>query len=126
MKKTFLSLFLSLFLLLILLVPGGLSGQVDFVPQDGFYETIGRDAFNQSLTKQQQIESRYNHSADHVLGRTDLGSLQVWTDEKGLRYRVRFNPDDPDHQKVKAKIASGLIKGSSFSFFPKKVRFDKL
>lgn len=93
------------------------------VPQDGWHETVTRSAFDKSIASGQVIESQYNHSADHVLGRSDLGTVQVWNDGKGIKYRVKFNPDDPDHQKVKAKIESGLIGGSSMAFAPTKYRF---
>ena len=95
------------------------------VPAEGIHEKINPNAFNRSLASGRVVESRYNHSKDHVLGNTDLGSLTLWTDKKGLRYKVPFNEADPDHQKVKAKIDSGLIKGSSFAFQPTQLRFTR-
>lgn len=98
---------------------------VYFVPQEGFHERMDQRAFDRTLAKGGVIEARYNHSKDHPLGRTDLGTLKVWRDDKGLRYRIKYDPADPDHQKVKAKIASGLIKGSSFRFVPKDVKWER-
>lgn len=94
-----------------------------YVPQEGFTETINRNAFTGSIASGKPIESRYNHDRNHILGRTDLGTMQVWIDTQGVRYRVKFNVDDPDHLKVKAKLESGLIQGSSMTFLPKRHQF---
>jgi len=94
-----------------------------FVNSEGFHERIDSGAFTESLASGQPVESRYNHDANHVLARTDLGSLQVWTDEDGLKYRVRFDEQDPDHCKIRAKLNSGLIRGSSVAMLPTDVQF---
>jgi len=104
---------------------GSLFNSVYFVPQEGMYETVRATAFNRSLSTGRNIEVRYNHDKNHILASTELGSAKVWVDSNGLNYRVRFNPADPDHQKVKAKIDSGIIKGSSFTFVPQKISFSK-
>lgn len=104
---------------------GSLFNNVYFVPKEGFHETVRSTAFTRSLSTGRNIEVRYNHDKNHVLASTDLGSAKVWVDQEGLKYRVKYNPADPDHQKVRAKIDSGIIKGSSFTFVPKKVTFSK-
>lgn len=104
---------------------GSIFNNVYFVPQEGFHETVKPTAFNRSLSTGRNIEVRYNHDRNHILASTELGSAKVWVDANGLNYRVKFNAADPDHQKVKAKIDSGIIKGSSFTFVPKKVSFSK-
>lgn len=104
---------------------GSIFNNVYFVPQEGFHETVKATAFNRSLSTGRNIEVRYNHDKNHILASTELGSAKVWVDANGLNYRVKFNAADPDHQKVKAKIDSGIIKGSSFTFVPKKVSFSK-
>jgi hypothetical protein len=86
----------------------------------GLYERIAPTAFDRSIRDKHKVEARYNHSADHLLGRTDLNTVTLATDARGLRYRVRFDASDPDHQKVAAKINSGLIEGSSFMASPTK------
>tara|TARA_R110002095_G_scaffold117928_2_gene102858 strand:+ start:1809 stop:2399 length:591 start_codon:yes stop_codon:yes gene_type:complete len=94
------------------------------VPQEGWHETISRSAFDKSIASGQVIEIRYNHSQDHVLDRSDL-TAKIWNDGIGVKYRTKYNPDDPDYQKVKAKIASGLIGGSSMAFLPTKYRWKR-
>ena len=98
---------------------------VYYVPQEGLYERISNNAFDKSLASGQVMESRYNHSRDHVLGRSDLGSVRCWNDGKGIRYRVKYNPADPDHLKVKAKLESGLIRGSSLAMVPTDIQFTE-
>ena len=97
---------------------------VYYVAQDQWHERVRSQAFDKSIVSGQPVESRYNHSPDHVLGRSDLGTVQIWKDENGIRYRTKYNPADPDHQKVKAKIESGLIRGSSVAMYPHKVRWS--
>jgi len=89
------------------------------------WERIAPSAFDRAIREHQKVEARYNHSVDHVLGRTDLGSVALSVDNKGLRYRVKFDSSDPDHQKVASKIKSGLIEGSSFMAQPKQWKFSK-
>lgn len=90
------------------------SPETEYETPDGFIERIDPEAFNDSLLSGQPIESRFNHSREFVLGRSDLGTAQFSVDQKGLRYAVPYDANDPDHQKVRAKIKKGLIKGSSF------------
>lgn len=88
-------------------------------------ERIAPSAFDRAIREQQKVEARYNHSPDHVLGRTDLGTLDLSTDAKGLRYRIKFDDNDPDHTKVASKIKKGLIEGSSFMARPTKWKLSK-
>lgn len=92
---------------------------------DGMWERVAPFAFSRSIADGHPIEAKYNHSRDHLLARSDLGNLKVWESEQGLHYRIQFNPSDPDHIKVKAKIDAGLVRGSSFQGRPKKYRFLK-
>jgi HK97 family phage prohead protease len=79
----------------------------------GLVERIQRGCFDAAIAERQNTEVRYNHSPDFVLGDVEGGAV-VRSDEKGLRYSVPFDPQDPDHAKVKSKIEKGLVKGSSF------------
>ena len=89
------------------------------------WERIAPFAFDKSIRADKKVEGRYNHSKDHVLGRTDLGTVSLATDRRGLRYRIKFDSTDPDHLKVAAKIKSGLIEGSSFLAHPIQWKFSK-
>ena len=96
-----------------------------FDPSLQLLERVAPTAFDRAIREKQIVEGRYNHSADHVLGRTDLGTVELSTDARGLKYRVRFDENDPDHNKVAAKIKAGLIEGSSFMAQPTKWKLSK-
>lgn len=87
------------------------------------YERIDPQAFNQILAERSNVEARFNHSDDYILGDVESNTLELRTDAKGLRYSVPFSADDPDHLKVRTKINKGLCKGSSFAFQPGKTEF---
>lgn len=102
---------------------GSLFNQVYYVPQDGWFERIEPNAFTRSISEGKNINVCYNHDLNSILGNTETGTAKVWVDDKGLNYRVKFDPQDPDHQKVRSKIDKGIIKGSSMQFFPTKMKF---
>lgn len=92
----------------------GTSETEAYVPDVDAYERIAPSAFDESIRNGDVVESRFNHNSERILGRTDLGTLELSIDKRGLKYSVKFDADDPDHQTVEAKINSGLINGSSF------------
>jgi len=91
---------------------------------DNLYERIQPGAFDAALDQRQNVQVRYNRSDDWVLSDTETGAV-VKTDEKGLRYSVPFDPQDPQHQSVKAKIQKGLIRGSSFGAMGPQYRYTE-
>ena len=80
---------------------------------DNLYERINRSAFDRPLAQHQNTEVRYNHSQDFVLATVETGAV-IRTDEKGLRYSIPYDPQDPQHQTVKSKGEKGVIRESSF------------
>jgi HK97 family phage prohead protease len=100
----------------------GTSG-TEYQLDDNLFERFSKGAFDRPLAEKQNIEVRYNHSQDYVLGDTS-NTAEVKVDERGLRYSVPFDSNDPDHAKVKAKIEKHLIKGSSIAGVPV-YRFDR-
>jgi HK97 family phage prohead protease len=62
------------------------------------------------------VRGLLNHDTNVVLGRTKSGTMELVADEKGLKYKIKFNPNDPDHVRVKEKIKRGDISQSSFGF----------
>ena len=62
------------------------------------------------------VISTFNHDLNQILGRQSAGTLSLEVDERGLRYSVPIDENDPDHQHVAAKIKSGAVAGSSFWF----------
>ena len=79
-----------------------------------FTEEIAPGAFSDVLDN--DVRALFNHSPDHVLGRTKAGTLRIAQDERGLRYSVDLNTDDPDAMTLLARVKRGDITGSSFSF----------
>jgi hypothetical protein len=55
-----------------------------------FRERIQRGAFAAAI-RHGDIRGAFNHSADHVLGRTTSGTLRLEEDDKGLRYSITGN-----------------------------------
>ena len=62
------------------------------------------------------VRGLFNHEVNTVLGRTKSGTMELIGDEKGIRYRIKYNPNDPDHVRVREKIKRGDISQSSFGF----------
>ncbi|WP_425399654.1 HK97 family phage prohead protease [Aeoliella sp.] len=77
-------------------------------------ERISRTAFDNVLKNTPNIMAWYNHNEDFMLGQTEDGSLSLIKDDRGISFEIPFDADDPDHQKVKAKILKGFAKGASF------------
>ena len=78
-------------------------------------ERIAPGAFDRAL-EEDDVRALANHNDDILLGRTSAGTLELSVDDTGLRYRIGYDPSDPDHQRVAAKIARGDLNGSSFAF----------
>lgn len=78
------------------------------------FERIASTAF--STYKTDDIRGLFNHDSNIVLGRTTAGTMFVDVDGVGLRYRIPFDTNDPDHQRVAAKLKRGDVTGSSFQF----------
>lgn len=79
-----------------------------------FTEEIAPGAFADVL--EDDVRALFNHDPDHVLGRTKSGTLRIEQDDRGLRFDVALNPDDPDATKLHSRVARGDISGNSFSF----------
>ena len=63
------------------------------------------------------VEGVFNHNSDCLLGHTRSGSLELTrTADGGLSYRIAYDAEDPDHQRVMRKIERGDVVGSSFMF----------
>lgn len=81
----------------------------------GFVEVIDPKALDDC--DMSDVVALFNHNRDLVLGRTSAGTLTLTRDsDGGLSYRVAYDPTDPDHQRVMAKIQRGDVVGSSFAF----------
>jgi HK97 family phage prohead protease len=70
------------------------------------------------------VRGLFNHDDDFVLGRTKSGTMQLVNDELGLRYKIKYNPFDPDHVRVMEKVKRGDVSQSSFAFSVKEDKWE--
>lgn len=87
--------------------------QVDY----DLVERILPGAFDAFLASDADCTCSPDHDDRLLLGRRSSGRLMVSADDRGLRYSVPYDADDPDHQRVAAKIRRGDITGSSLRFY---------
>lgn len=81
-----------------------------------FREEIKPGAFDRALREQDHpIVALWNHDSNHVLGSTRSGTLEVGTDDIGMRYSVEI-PDTTLGRDLQVLIARGDVFGSSFAF----------
>lgn len=88
----------------------------------GFTEEIAKGAADDVL--KDDVRGLLNHGEDMVLGRTKAGTMQLVNDEKGLRYKIKYNPNDPDHVRAMEKVKRGDISQSSFAFRTKDDKWE--
>ena len=82
----------------------------------GFREEILPGAFDKILSRQrgrQDVVALFNHDSNIVLGRTSSGTLELSSDDKGLRYVVSPPVSRAD---VLELIQRRDVRGSSFAF----------
>lgn len=82
----------------------------------GFREEILPGAFDRILSRQrgkQDVVALFNHDSNIVLGRSSSGTLELSTDDKGLRYVVTPPVSRGD---VMELIQRRDVRGSSFAF----------
>lgn len=80
----------------------------------GFKEEILPGAFDRILSKRgKDVVALFNHDSNIVLGRTSSGTLELSSDEKGLRYVVTPPVSRAD---VLELIQRRDVRGSSFAF----------
>lgn len=94
----------------------GYGAVFDSLSQDlgGFREIVRQNSFNKTL-KEGDPRSLWNHAAIYVLGRRSSGTLKIWTDSKGLGYKVE-PPDTQWARDFMVSIKRGDVRESSFSF----------
>jgi HK97 family phage prohead protease len=81
-----------------------------------FREEIKPGAFDRALREQDHpVVALWNHDSNHVLGSTRSGTLDVGTDDIGMRYSVEI-PDTTLGKDLQVLIGRGDVYGSSFAF----------
>jgi len=99
----------------------GYAALFDVSSQDlgSWTESIDPRAFDTVMIKNPDVRALWNHNADHVLGRTLSGTLQLNVDSRGLAYVI----DPPDTTLANDLIVSMRRKDvtqSSFGFIVKR------
>jgi hypothetical protein len=82
----------------------------------GFKEQIAPGAFNRSASQGwPDVQARYNHDDNMLLGTTGGNSLRLRVDEEGLVYDVDLL-DDELSQRIYKLVERGDVRQSSFAF----------
>lgn len=83
----------------------------------GYFESIDKNAFNNSLSNNRDIRALADHDSSKVLGRTKNGTLKLNTDEKGLYGVIKINKDDTEALNLYKRVKRGDIDQCSFGFY---------
>ncbi|MDP4146958.1 MAG: HK97 family phage prohead protease [Bacillota bacterium] len=83
---------------------------------DGFFEKIDRGAFDNTLADGHNIFLLYHHQWDKPLASTSTGTLELSTDNIGLRFKATLNENLSYSKDTIELIRQGLIQGCSFGF----------
>jgi HK97 family phage prohead protease len=83
---------------------------------EGFFEKIDRNAFNDTLADGHNIFLLYHHHWDKPLASTQTGTLELSTDNIGLRFKAIINSNLSYAKDTLELIRQGLIQGCSFGF----------
>lgn len=82
----------------------------------GFYETINKKAFDNTLKEDRNILALFDHDTSKILGSTRSGSLKLSTDKTGLKFDLKPNTNLSYTQDVVELVRSGDLAGCSFGF----------
>jgi HK97 family phage prohead protease len=88
-------------------------------------ERIRPGAFDRAIVERHDARGLFNHDPDNLLGRVSSGTCRLSVDAIGMKYEIAVDLNDPDHQRVVAKIRRGDLTGSSFAFQPIKVTWEE-
>lgn len=84
-------------------------------PPRGWSEVVDRRAFNVTLADRPDLHLLINHEG-LPLARTKSGTLRVSTDTTGLHVEADLDPEDPDVQRLRTKMARRDMDEMSFAF----------
>lgn len=83
---------------------------------EGYYEKIDRNAFDDTLKDGHNIFLLYHHDWSKPLASTKTGTLELETDNIGLRFKATINNNLSYAKDTIELIKEGLIAGCSFGF----------
>jgi hypothetical protein len=81
----------------------------------GMTERIAPGAFDESLSRGDDVVALFNHDSSRVLGRTTSGTLRLSSDDTGLRFDVDV-PDTTTGNELHTLVSRGDVTGASFGF----------
>lgn len=87
-----------------------------------FTESIDKRAFDDVMDS--DVRGLFNHDPMIVLGRTKSGTMKVTITDTEVRYKIKYNANDPDHVRVMEKVKRGDVSHSSFAFKAKDDKWD--
>lgn len=83
---------------------------------EGFYEKIDKGAFEDTLRSDSNKFLLYHHDWSKPLASTKAGTLELETDDIGLRFKAKISPVLSYAKDTIELIRQGLISGCSFGF----------
>jgi len=81
----------------------------------GWVEVVDRRAFDETLKRKPDLHLLINHEG-MPLARTKSGTLQLSTDQVGLKVVADLDRSDPDVQRLEVKMSRGDMDEMSFAF----------
>ena len=98
-------------------------------------ESIDQRAFNNVLANQSMntadgvVHFNFGHDMNRAVAATDVpagapGSLQLSTDQRGLRFLAKVPRDDPDGIAMAVKMRNGVVRQASFAFTVKEASYE--
>ena len=82
----------------------------------GFYETVDKRAFDNTLQSDNNIFALFNHDWDKPLASTRNKSLELTTDDTGLKFKLTPKANTSFMNDVRELVNSGELRGMSFGF----------
>lgn len=83
----------------------------------GFREMIQPAAFDLSLAdSSQDVKMLAQHDPSQILGRRANGTLRVWSDQRGLQFTCKLNPENSQHKDLYSLVRAGTLSECSFAF----------
>ncbi len=83
---------------------------------DDYVERLQPGCFDRAIRDSHDARGLFDHNSENLLGRVSNGTCKLSVDSVGLRFEIPIDADDPDHQRVCAKIRRGDLTGCSFAF----------
>ncbi len=81
----------------------------------GFVEVVHRDAFNETLARESDIRALVDHDSSKIIGRESNGTLNLTTDNHGLRVTIT-PPETSVGLDVVELLKRGDLDAASFGF----------